>query len=359
MNLNRFFCLLLTSVVACLQISSLTAQTDRGPALNNVPALIQNLSNTKPLKRQVEGTYSAADFLKYDAVVDHIQGLARLSDGRYVFSHSTKPSQQKGLIAFSRPNEQAVFKSFGWDGYKQTHPSAMQASGNIVAVPIEDTICSIHFFDGSDPNNIVELTHLRITSFYDTSFFRLNNGIDAVGLVYSEVAKKHYLTISKGSESGREDGPVWLFESNGLPLTDPNCRFNYDKKERFFQTFTSASGFNLLYDISGNMYAAALYRTSPGGSERLRLTKLTITDTVATELVTDILLSESGTDINPAPGFRWGGTIGINNANSIEVIGAARVLTGGAGADYCVIKIWKGESLLEDCRKYSDVSANQ
>ena len=362
MNTNRFFCLLFSLTIALLQAPRMAAQNDRSIALNNVPQLVQNLADTKPLRRQVDKTYSAPDFQKYDAVVDHIQGLARLPDGRCVFSHSTKPSQTQGLLAFSRPHETAVFRSFGWEGHDQTHPSAMQACGNIVAVPLGDdhvsTPTSIHFFDATDPNNPIELTHLRITSFASSEpWNELNDGIDAVGLVYHEADQKHYLTISKGSEQGRTDGPVWLFESNKLPLTDPLCRFSYTGSKRFFKAFTSASGFNLLYDASGDIYAAALYRTSPGATERVRLSRIFIeADSTYAHEVADIKLSESGIDISPSPGFRWGGTIVPTSSNSLEVIASARVLTGGAGADYCVLKIWGGESILEDCRKYSEVS---
>ncbi len=375
MNSIRLFQLLTLLAVALFQAPQLVAQNDRGPALSNVPALINNLADTKPLKHLVEGTYSPEYFLTYSAAADHVQGMARLANGNYVFSHSTFPWEQ-GFVAFSRPNNDAVFKQYGWESYTQSHPSGLQACGNILATINQDPAVSVHFFDATNPDNPVELTHLRITNYgcFDCD---LDTGIDAVGLVYNEAEQKHYLTLSKGSEAGREDGPVWLFKSNGLPLTDPNCEFTYDN-DWFFRTFTAAAGFNLLYDESGNMYAAAMYRTDPGGEERIRLTRFyietipnryyTITDsngndftytaqgdTVKTIFVTDIALSGSGYYNNSVPGFRWGGGIAVNNPNSIDVFASSRLLASPNG-NHCVIKIWKGLGVLDDCRKYSDVS---
>jgi hypothetical protein len=357
MNSIRLFHLFLVLTVAFFQAPRLAAQNDRGPALRNVPVLIQNLADTKPIKRQVERTFSPEYFPTYSMAIDHVQGMTRLPDGRYVFSHSTNPNQ-KGLAVFARHHADAVYKPFSLnETQRQSHPSAMQACGNIVAVPTSDDVSSVHFFDASDPNNIIELTHLTV-SYYESSSKPLNEGIDAAGLVYSEVDQVHYLTVSKGREQGREDGPVWLYKSNGLPLTDPNCRFTYTDGNWYFTTLTSASAFNLLYDEDGSLYTACMYRTVPGGDERLRLSKINYTanGVSSVDQISDILLSESGDPVSPSPGFRWGGGIGINGPNSIEVFASARVLTGGVGANHCVIKIWKGPGFLEDCRNFSDVS---
>jgi hypothetical protein len=357
MNSIRLFHLFLVLTVSFFQAPRLTAQSDRGPALRNVPVLIQNLADTKPIKRQVERTFSSEYFPTYSMAIDHVQGMTRLPDGRYVFSHSTNPNQ-KGLAVFARHNADAVYKPFSLnETQRQSHPSAMQACGNIVAVPTSDDVSSVHFFDASDPDNIIELTHLTV-SYYESPSKPLNEGIDAAGLVYSEVDQVHYLTVSKGREQGREDGPVWLYKSNGLPLTDPNCRFTYTDGNWYFTTLTSASAFNLLYDEDGSLYTACMYRTVPGGDERLRLSKINYTanGVSSVDQISDILLSESGDPVSPSPGFRWGGGIGINGPNSIEVFASARVLTGGVGANHCVIKIWKGPGFLEDCRNFSDVS---
>jgi hypothetical protein len=162
MNSIRLFHLLLVFTAALFQAPQLVAQNDRGPALNNVPALIASMGDTKPLKRQVEGTYSPEYFLTYSAAEDHVQGMARLANGNYVFSHSTWGWEQ-GLLVFSRPNNDAIYKQFGLGSYTQSHPSGVQACGNIVATINQDPVVSVHFFDATDQDNPVELTHLRIT----------------------------------------------------------------------------------------------------------------------------------------------------------------------------------------------------
>jgi hypothetical protein len=45
----------------------------------------------------------------------------------------------------------------------------------------------------------------------------------------------------------------------------------------------------------------------------------------------------------------------VNNPNSIEVFASSRLI-GSPNGNHCVIKVWKGGGVLEDCRKFSDVS---
>ncbi len=352
MNSIRLFHLFLVLAVALFQAPRLTAQNDRSIALNNIPAIIQNMGETKPVRHLVQHTYSAQYFQEYDAVQDHVQGLARLSDGRYVYSHSGLTSNGYGLLAFTRPNETAAFKKVG---YKQSHPSAIQACGNIVAVPagedkLDDIKVSIHFYDATNPDDPIELTHLKLSG--------LDDRYDAVGLVYNEAKQCHYLTVSTGREHGLPGGGLSLYKSNGLPLTDEDCHFDYQQS---FNTFTSASGYNLLYDVSGDMYGVALYRTDEivDAEERLRLTRFEwdagAGNFTLTENVADILLSLTDYNTASTPGFRWGGTIVPTSRNSVEIIGSARLLCAGPAAPYNVIKIWSGRNQLEDCRKYSEV----
>lgn len=319
--------LFLFSILILMLAHDLQAQSnDRSIALTNVPGLIQNLAGKQPETQKVNGTYSNHHLMSsYSAGIQHIQGVARLADGRYVFSHDTKNSMTNGLLVFSRPNADAVFSLVGND---QRHPSAMQACGNIVGVPMNEGGNSVHFWDGSNPSSPVELAHLKLTGI---SF------CNAVGLVYHEAKGKHYLLLGSNHDDG--NATHYLYESNGLPLTNPNCRF---QNKRSITCFGSQGGMQLLYDVSGKLYLAATYRNG-SGFESINLSEIVFNSdgSFTANNITNITMSNSGSPTDPSPGFRWGGTIVPTSTNSIDVIGVDKTLSYGPAAKYCNVKIWK------------------
>ncbi|MBI1226522.1 MAG: HYR domain-containing protein [Bacteroidetes bacterium] len=330
-------------------------QNDRSMPLNDVETIISSMANKEPEVLKVNGTTPPLSIFNiYNAADDHIQGVAKLKNGNYVFSHSAKKTQTDGIMVFARQGEHAIFKTFNFNGNSTTHPSAMQACGNIVAVTASNDWNSVHFYDASNEDNPVYLPHLAFETFYDGDAANGEYHASAVGLVYNEQEHCHYLIVGSIFDGGGVKY-IHAYKSNNLPLTDPGCSFSYIGKA---DGYSSEAGMALLYQSDGTMYVASTYRDNLG-FEKIALSKMNLDisgDLSSFDLVGDVTLSRTGSDaINPNPGFRWGGTVVPTSPNSVEVIGVRRLLSGGAGADFTKIKIWtSGEKLLKDCRKFSE-----
>lgn len=279
---------------------------------------------------KIRGTYSTTYlFNVYSAGVQHVQGIAQLSDGRFVLSHDSR-SDRQGFVAVSNGRNDTVFV----DIPAGDHPGAMQAAGKIVAVPSKDK--GTYFLDARNPAapTFNGLRHLWVPA----------TGLNAAGLAYIPSEDRHFLITTTTAESG--SGNVTLYKSKkGMSLFDTSNTFEY---VNFFPTTTSQGGTQLLLDKRGQIYVAAFYRVS--GVETITLSKVSGIGgaTPSATHYNTISLSDSGSDTSYSAGFRWGGTVALMNLNLLNpkappttvAIGVERVLTNGPAEQFSKLKIW-------------------
>jgi hypothetical protein len=303
---------------------------EQTPPFSDIQAQIAALQST-PSEGKIRGTYSTKHlFDTYSAGVQHVQGIAWLSDNRMALSHNSR-SGKKALIVVSDGQGDCNMITVGTGN----HPGAIQAAGKVIAVPIYGnglTGSEIVFVDARDKNRptAATLTHLRITY--------TGNTLGSAGIVFDPVRKVHWVVASTRVSHGT-GGTALFWKSNGRSLFDNSCRFELVASN--FSAFISQGGTQLLMDAAGAMFVAALYRNS-SGVEHVALTSITDPGPSAkASVLVDNALSDSGLEIDYSAGFRWGGTIAKMPNGSICAIGVSRLLTYGPLQKYAKTRVWR------------------
>ena len=309
-------------------------ENERSVTYRNIETQIKNIKSTST-SGEIDGTYSTYHMREsYTAGTEHVQGIAQLKDGRYVLSHNTRGDIDESLMIFDNGSNDTIMKLVG----RGNHPGGIQAAGYIVVVPIiggdvGKGKSEIIFIDASDKNNPVTLK---------AKINHPKSGANAAGIAYHPGHKRHYVIVNHNATYGKSTH--YLYRSGPGSLTDANMTFELVDA---FKVFGSQGGAQLLYEDTGNMYIAALYRTENDEVERgiehitlSRINGLCATGKCAltsTELHTQVL-SDSGDWFDYGAGFRWGGTIG--SSSTIEATAVARTLAHSLGARYAKIETW-------------------
>ena len=107
---------------------------EQTPPFSDIQAQVTALKAT-PSEGKLRGTYSTKHlFDTYSAGVQHVQGIAWLSDGRMALSHNSR-SGRKALIVVSDGNGDCKMITVGTGN----HPGAIQAAGKVIVVLIPAT----------------------------------------------------------------------------------------------------------------------------------------------------------------------------------------------------------------------------
>lgn len=320
------------------------ATSENSGVFDNIEAQIKSLVST-PGDGKIKGTYSTKHLLdSYSAGVQHVQGIAWLTDGRFALSHNSR-SDRRGLFIVQSSDSDSVIVPIGGGG---DHPGGMQAAGRVVAVPITGGKDEVVFMDCRQAKLPLELTHLRISNAERTT--------GAAGFAFDRKRGCHWV-LTTNAAFAYGFGPSTLYKSNGKSLYDPECRFT--KFGELANVFASQGGTQILFDSSGTMYIAALYRVEPSGEKNLTRTTQGMTATKeGTEMIAltkvsdpekpenggtlllDKKLSDSGEWTDYGAGFRWGGTIVKSPDGKIWVAAVSRTLAYGPAEQFAKTKIW-------------------
>lgn len=308
------------------------SEDEKSIVFKNIQAQVTALKST-PSEGHLRGTYSAKHlFETYSAGVEHVQGMAQLSDGRYALSHNAREGR-RALIVVSNGDGGCGFLNVGVGN----HPGAIQAAGKVIVVPITGNDLKgseIMFVDARDKNapKLPTLGHLRITQT-DESFGQ-------AGIVFDPSRRCHWVFAPT---SGRS---AILYKSNGKSLFDMSCRF--ESQGKFTGLRVGEGGMQLLIDDQGVMYVVALDR-SDTGVESVALNKLSNPGPdCSASLVVENDLSDSGTGTDYSAGFRWGGTVArkpdlpgqATKDPVLQVVGVSRTLTYGPADNYAKLRYW-------------------
>ncbi len=300
-----------------------------------------------PAESKINGTYSTKHlFGTYSAGIQHVQGIAWMIDGRFALSHNSR-ADRRGLFIAQSSDSDTVMVNIGSGG---DHPGGIQAAGKVVAIPISgNDKDEVVFMDCRKKELPMELPYLRISGAERTT--------GAAGLAYDSKRGCHWL-VTTNAMFAYGFGPSTLYKSNGKSLFDPACRFT--KSGEFSDVFTAQGGTQILFDPSGTMYIAALYRVEPSGEDNVdrkakgmttgvsegtemialsKITDPTLSSTGGTLLV-DRKLSDSGAWLAYEAGFRWGGTIMKGPDSKLWVAAVSRTLTYGPAQRYAKTKFW-------------------
>jgi hypothetical protein len=303
---------------------------------------------TSGAESKIWGTYSTQHlFDTYEAFSCHCQGLAWLIDGRFAISHSARKDRTALFVAQNGANDTVMMKIGTGD-----HPGGIQAAGKVVAVPIKggSNGSEVVFMDCRNREKPVELSYLKISG----------NQAEAAGIAYDSKRACHWV-ITTNARYGYGFGDANLYKSNRKSLFDADCRFTY--VATISNLFGSEAGTQILFDPSGQMYVAALYRVVTSREESLEETsKRSALGMTATEdgtemialsaidnhdsasptprLLLDKKLSDSGIGTDFGSGWRWGGTIKKADDGRLEAVAVARTLAYGVSEQYTKTRTW-------------------
>jgi hypothetical protein len=308
---------------------------------SNVLTAIKELKTT-PVEDKIWGTYNADDlFTVYSAGIDHVGGIAWLSDGRYALAHSARSGRNDSLVVIQSQKDQTKSLLVG----SGNHPGAIQATGMVIAVPIYGGTLGadseVVFVDARVPSAPVKLP-LRVAA---------SGKLNSVGIAFDPQTNYHWLVTSTNPDYGT-GGTTTFWRSNGKSLFDPECKFS--TYLTFSNVWTSQGGTQLFYDSADkSLYLIAFYRADGAtleagavkageeGFEHIAVSKVTgfNTDRPKVEFVFDKQLSDSGVSFDYSPGFRWGGTLSVKDGN-VRAVGISRLLTYGPAEPFAKIRIW-------------------
>ena len=312
--------------------STIFSEDEKSIVFKNVEAQVKALK-TFGNDGHLRGTYSTKHlFETYSAGVEHVQGIAQLSDGRLALSHNARAGK-RSLIVVSDGSGDCNFINVGVGN----HPGAIQAAGKVIVVPTYGNSLKgseIMFVDARSKDNPVwaNLHHLRIT--------QTDENFGQAGLVFDPSRSVHWAIAAT---SGRS---AILYKSNGKSLFDPGCRF--ESQGKFSGLNVGEGGLQLLIDDKGEMFVVALDR-SDTGVETVTLHQLKNPGTSASaSVLVENELSDSGIQTDYSAGFRWGGTVarrptlpGQTAGDPVlQVVGVSRTLTYGPAQNYAMLKYW-------------------
>jgi hypothetical protein len=308
---------------------------EQSQVFRDIPGQLQRL-NPVPTDGRIPDTYRVEYLPGYNAVIDHVGGVAQLSDGRRVLSHSTQANRAMVVIEDGQGGSRFLFVGNGG------HAGAIQAAGSVIVVPVYGPSGSdLVFIDARDRNAPREMTHLRKP---------LDGQVNAAGIVFHPGELRHYLITTTVSDYGAATRKPRLYRTSGQSLFDVGTRFS--EVGALDSLFTSQGGTQLLVDDTGALYVAALFRTEPSGEEgkpagqalRLGMEWIALSrlhpNNLTSERPLRYRLYDSGLWLAESPGFRWGGSIG-NRGVDLLVIGAHRRLALLPTAPYHPLLVWQ------------------
>lgn len=186
---------------------------------------------------------------------DHVQGITMTSTGRIVLSYSRQdPSREpcKGMLAFSSPfDPNNPDKRLTWDYYcNQTdgpegHPSNVQATGEVVIV---GTHGGSRFYHVPANGRVQRLAHLDMTT----------GGRDASGVVFNHKDGRFYALNANGPVTRGTARTTICRTRPNVSLFDQSTRFDDCK---YFNTYASGQGSNLIMQDDGTMYLVSAFST--------------------------------------------------------------------------------------------------
>jgi hypothetical protein len=325
---------LITMLPAARAQTTTFSADEKSIVFKNIQAQVTALRST-PTEGHLRGTYSTKHlFETYSAGVEHVQGMAQLSDGRYALSHNARAGR-RSLIVVSDGEGDTNMINVGIGN----HPGAIQAAGKVIVVPAYGnslTGSEIVFVDARDKNSPIwaSLHHLRIT--------QTDEEFGSAGIVFDPNRNVHWVIAPTSARS------AILYKSNGKSLFDVRCKF--ESQGKFTGVRVSQGGTQLLIDDKGDMFVVALDR-SDSGVESVALSQLSNPGPdVSATLLIEKELSDSGIETDYSAGFRWGGTVAKKPSLPIpgqpaqdpvlQVIGVSRTLTYGPAQNYAKLRYW-------------------
>ncbi len=243
----------------------------------------------------------------------HIQGVARLIDGRFFLPHSTCQRPGRWLVQKRSSSDKMVVFDYG----RNTHASPLQASGDLVVAPL--TWNSL----GTDSKGkkVVYLFDVRTRKPKALYEFPSEFGVGRAGIVYHPQQGRHLVTIG-----GR------LFGSNGRSASDEALAFKEINLNRKLKG--GEGGVALVYDQSdGDVYSFSFhdeYGSSDGDTlvvERIE----ELSDAAATVADRKLVIPFHGMPFDATPegaSWRWGGGLKVVSGG-IEIYKADRGGSGG------------------------------
>lgn len=313
---------------------------EKSVSISNIQSQVAALKGS-PTDSTLKGTYSTKHlFDSYRAGIDHVGGIAALSDGRFALVHSARPGK-KALVVVADGTGSTKIISVG-DG---DHAGGIQAAGKVIVIPIYGGSLSgsqFVFVDTRNRNNPVPLSHLTLT---------LPSGhLTAAGIAFHPAHKCHYLIATKVPDYGKR-AVVTLYKSNRTSLFDSAARF--ELVGPVSNLYSSQGGTQLLVDTNSVLYVAALYRTEPGGErgektdrplgeEHIALSRIDTPESSPTAtLLVDRKLYDTGQWTDYDAGFRWGGTITtLPGTTRLMAVAVSRTLTYGPAQNYAKLRLW-------------------
>lgn len=299
----------------------------QNPALDDVIGLIDNLPG-KYCPVLVKNTNLAHFNLSYFQPVDHVQGIAMIQNN-YVIAQAGSLLSKGALLVVGGGENQCSLHPVG---RRFPHCGGIQACGNVLAMsfePFNDPIKNKPMGSGSEIL-FIDFSNLHHPRVLPLRIDRPQKYAGAVGIAYHAAHNRHYVVVSTDD--------LDLYGSNGLPLTDPNCRFTLLKS--FQVSGHYGGGTNLLYEKTGRLFMAGLKRDDSGW-ETIVLSEIDNPGEEAT--VVKMLtkqLSKSGAKEDWAAGFRWGGGIVVKDSKEIDAIAVARSLNYGPTQNCTKVKRW-------------------
>lgn len=104
------------------------ASSEHSGVFDNIESQIKSLVST-PGESKIKGTYSSRHLLdSYSAGVQHVQGIAWLTDGRFALSHNSR-ADRRGLFIVQSSDSDSVIVPIGGGG---DHPGGMQAGAELL-----------------------------------------------------------------------------------------------------------------------------------------------------------------------------------------------------------------------------------
>ena len=225
------------------------------PAKNVIPALVKMSGPESTLiETDLDGFSS-----KYgDAVQqgDHVQGFTMTASGRLVISYSRQGSSSqpcKGMLAYSSPfNPDNPNQDLSWNYYcsatdgPEGHPSAIQATGEVVAVGTHGGTRFYHIKPGS--NGVQPLRHLYMAG-----------GRDSTGVVYNHKDDRYYALNASGGVTTGTASTTLCRTGAGESLFDTSTKFDDCKT---LSAYTSGQGSNLIMGVDGTMYLVSAFSSA-------------------------------------------------------------------------------------------------
>ena len=183
---------------------------------------------------------------------DHVQGMTMTASGRVVLSISRQLTGLNGcggVLAYSNVYNPATDNDLTWTFYcsgLDAHPSALQASGDVVAVGSSP---GISFFHLPPRGEITRLSHLDLAG-----------ASTSIGFTYNPADRRYYTINAAGSTTPvarpatvcRSLPNVSLFDSS-TQIDAGGCRS--------MTIYASGQGTNLIAQSNGSLYVVSAFST--------------------------------------------------------------------------------------------------